>query len=1104
MIFARRTEQLAADSAPRRLRPANLMLAAALLCGPAAAAQSPIDGTIRGSVEDGAHHAVAAAQVAIENLDTGERRRLVAGRDGVFVAAHLAPGSYAVAIRADGLAEVRSVPLQVALEQTTEVQAILRSPASASSISAHTGVEPPASAIDLPDQDDDGLLSVRGLASTQNSALLDGAGVIQSYASVPVGSGADPAPDPDSDSDSAELTTGPANGLARGRHAGASYTFSQSAVREFRTGATGSYSAQTGSAGAVATTVSRSGTAQFHGSAGLMLRSQAFAATNPLSPATNYSNGVVTSAPVKPHDLREAFIATLAGPIPRTRDLLFFESFDLQRRGFPAISSPADPNFYSLTATQRALLANRGVTSSAENTALNYLASLTGETPRRADQNLNFVRFDWNRHPRLKLAAHYNALRWNSPAGLLDAPVVARGRASLGNADGSLDSVLLRATSLFSAKLITEAHFAFTRDLQYETPQTPLPQEAAISPGGLAPEVNIGPNGLLFGTPATLSQLAYPDERRIELADTLTLARGRHLFSIGATVAFFHDTVATQPNSAGTFRYDSGVTKGFAGGLVDFLTDFTFNVNAIPNGGCPAITATTHDFCFRSFTQSFGVQSIAFSTQDWAGFVEDTWRLRPTLTLHAGARYEYTLLPIPANPNPTLDAIFGARGATGVFPEDRNNLGPRAALAWEPFGRGRGTMHLGYGIFFGRLPGATIRAALVDTAQPGGTSSIRITPTAVINCPQISSPAPAQGFGYPCAFLSQPSGVVAATTSALVFDRRFRLPVVQQGSLSIARTISRSTTLSAGYVLNLDRQLASSTDLNIAPSTQAAHFQLQGGTGAPGVSDGEAFSLPLYTARLTPSFGPVTDVVSNVNATYHALILEGDSHLLRSLQVQGSYTWSKAIDYGQAQSATPRTNSQLDPFTNGYDKALSSLNYPWATRLSATWQPAPPSNQAWLRALTSHWQLTPILSARAGRPYSFDLSGGTRLSGGHESLNSSGGALYLPTVGRNTLRLPASTQVDLRAARGFRIAQRYDLRLSAEAFNLLNHRNLSSVTQRAFLVGTAVSGVTPLVFQNAATIASEGLNTQPFGTPTAASSSLARERQVQLGLSVQF
>ena len=75
----------------------------------------------------------------------------------------------------------------------------------------------------------------------------------------------------------------------------------------------------------------------------------------------------------------------------------------------------------------------------------------------------------------------------------------------------------------------------------------------------------------------------------------------------------------------------------------------------------------------------------------------------------------------------------------------------------------------------------------------------------------------------------------------------------------------------------------------------------------------------------------------------------------------------------------------------------------------------------------------------------------------------------------------------------------------AEIFNVANHVNYSGVMQRAFLVGTADSrGVIPLTFQDAATVATEGLNVRPFGTFTEASSGEARERQVQLGVRVEF
>ena len=946
-----------------------------------------------------------------------------------------------------------------------------------------------------PDQDGDRLFSVHGLPATQVGETVDGASTVLGFTGVSVGAGRDPAPDPDGDGDSAELTTGPAAGLARGRHAGAAYGFARAAVREVRV-LPESYSAASGGLGGVVATSSRSGSDRFHGLAFFDLRSSALAARNPLSVASSYVDGVVTTLAVKPHDLRENFGGRIGGPVSRRKRLDFLYAFDEQRRGFPAISSPADPDFYSLTAVQKALLANRGVRLAQVNAGLNYVSSLTGLAERRADQTIHFGRLDWRARPTVLVGAQYNRLRWTSPGGLMDAPMVARGRASLGNSNGSLDDVLVRVDVGFRGNLNNEILFEYGRSLQFETPQTPLAQEPGIGPGGLAPEVNIGPNGLLFGTPASLSKAAAPDERRFVVADTLTLSRGRHLLIFGASVALMHDEVATLPNAAGTFHYDSGTTGGHAGGLVDFITDYTFNVNANPNGGCPAITAATHLFCFRTYSQGFGGESVGFSTADWAGFIDETWKVRPGLALHAGARYDYTLLPLPQRPNGPLDGVFGTRGATSVFPEDRNNVGPRASVTWEPLGAGRGTLRAGAGVFYGRVPGATVQAALSDTAQKGATTRIRMTPAGSVACPQV----PGNGFGYPCSFGVEPSGAVAATASAVVFDRRFRLPAIGQGSLSFERGFARDSSLTVGYVVNLDRQLPTSSDINIAPSSRSEVFRLQGGMGVAGVRDGEAFSLPVYGSRISPAYGPVTRIASSANGSYHALTVAVASRAWEAMQVRGSYTWSKTIDYGPSLSATPRTSGQLDPFANGYDKGLSTLNYPWSAHLAGVWTPLGHRGGGWLEG----WEVRPVVVARAGRPYSLDLFGGTRLAGGHASLNGSGGALYLPTVGRNTLRLPPTLRVDLAVGRGFRVGGGARLHVGVEATNVTNHRQVSAVSERAYLVGTAIGGVTPLVFQNAGTIAGEGLGSVPFGTPTATGTSLSRERQILFKGRVEF
>jgi hypothetical protein len=1120
-----------------------------------ASAQSQSDGAIAGRILSATGHPVAGAQVLARETDTGIFSEARTSKRGEFFIVRLPIGEYELTIEQSHTVINISDPVAVGLGQVTEAEIQLKPDTTQPLIDSDpggSGSELPRTQIEsLPVNagdwrslaltvaganpaglDDDEAVSFRGVAPTQNSAVIDGANAGDSFSGRRAGegvaeqieSGVDTVDDP---------AAGPGSGTKSvsdgGQRAGSSYAFAQAGVREFRvqgqSDATAYGSALYGhGVGGVITTVSRSGSSTLHAMAFYTLRNSAWAAINPFAIASTYFNGLISSSFVKPEDLRQQFGGSIGGPLAslkhqrdRTHSLFFFYAFDQQIRNFPAISAPGYAGFYSLTPTQTALLANRGVSPSKTVAALNYLDSLTGSVPRTANQTVNFARVDWNRNSS-RAVIEYNRTRWSSPAGARSGPVVDRAVTSLGSSYGAVDSAVVRWLRFFGPSLSNEVRAQYGHELLYETAQQPLAQEPNIGPGSLPPEVSIGPQGFVFGTPAALGQKAYPDERRFELADDLTLLRGRHILQLGGDFSLLTDTTSSLTNTEGTFSYDSGATGGRAGGLVDWITDYTFNVNAYPNGGCPSINATVHDFCFRSYSQSFGQQSVTFGTQEWAGFAQDDWRIAQRLTLHAGVRYEYEFLPLPQKPNPGLDAEFGSIGATSVFPEDRNNFGPRIGVEWSPFGAGHGVIRAGYGVYFGKLPGATIRAALLDTALANSVTRVRILSTTETLCPQMTT----VGFGYPCSYLAPPGGVVSATTSAMAFDRRFRLPMVQQGTLSIEREIAAGVLGSAQFVTNLDRQLPDSVDINIAPSNTFKQFRLQGGTGATGARDGEVFFVPAYTGRISASFGPVTDIVSHANASYNGLTLQARrgigsarsnySGVGRTLDFRVAWTWSKAIDFGQNSGAVPRSNGQFDPFNIRYDKGPSALNFPHHVIATAIWSPrvdeaessAAATAERAIWKLVDGWSLAGIFTQSSGRGYSYEVFGGTRLTGGRESINGSGGSTVLPTAGRNTLRLPDSANLDLRLSRYFKLTESLRLRTSLEAFNIMNHVNYSGVTQRAYLAGTPVNGVTPLIFQDAIAVATEGLNVQPFGAYTASGSSQARERQLQMGVKLEF
>ncbi|HEY4011649.1 MAG TPA: TonB-dependent receptor [Acidobacteriaceae bacterium] len=1093
-----------------------LAVSIGVCCVSGASAQSTVDGTLRGRVLTPPGAAPVRISIEIRRDDSPWQQTISSARDGSFAVLNLASGDYTLLVASCG-AQPLSIEAGAAADITIDMASCARlqpgAPATArvalpaidpaelaeldsaahdatlaaASADETTGDDPatPQNARERTELGQSGP-SVNGLSPTENSTLLDGLSTTQNFRSGSRGSAAG----------------GPRT----------SATFNASATSSFRLQPR-SFSAQYGSAGGVIAVTSRGQAERLHGTAFILTRESAFAATNPFSVVTHYNNGAVTSALLKPNDSTVQLGAAAGLPLShvRTRWLQhasLFGSLEAQLRSGQIVSTPATASFYALTSEQLALLANRGVSAASANTALNFLDSLTGPQQRSATRLLSFARLDLVPAVKQQLTLGYIGNRFNSPTGSssgASGAVVPRGRASLVSSTLHVDAITARWLYRLSPRATNELRSQFAHDLEFETPHTPLPQEPAISVGGFAPQVSIAPNGFSYGTPASAGRTAYPDENRVQLADTFAAVRGRHMFTIGADWSRITDRIAGQTNAEGTFLYDSGTTNGRDGGLVDWITDYTFNVHAYPNGACPSINAADHLFCFRSYTQGFSAASSEFATHEIAGFAEDALRLPHSLSLTLGARYDYTLLPPPQNPNPALDQVIGSigspiAGATSVIPEDRNNIGPRVALAWSPGRRHSFTARLGYGVFYGRIAGATVNAALTDTALASTTRRIRITPSTITECPQVAN----QGFGYPCAYISEPPSAVAQTTSALVFSNRFRLPAVQRASLSIEHS-SHALDLRAGYAMSIAAQLPQSVDLNIAPSTTTKTFVLQGGDGMPGLSSGETFTVPLYTLRRSTAFGPVSALLSNANATYHSFNAEARLHA-RAMELRGSYTFARAIDYGPQLAATPRENGQFDPFTDGYDKSLSSLDVRHRFTGNLVLRSSVRSGPEALRKTLSGWGLSTIASAGSGAPYSYAIFGGTELSGGRESINGSGGATYLPTIGRNTLRLPMRSHVDLRAGRSFSFHEHLRLNAFAEAFNLLNTQSLSRVETRAFLVGTPTTtdAPTPLIFQDAATVVAEGVTTPAFGTPLSSTAAASRERQLQLGLRLEF
>ena len=1089
--------------------------ALALLClafgGGQAFAQSAVTGGIRGTVTDPQKAVIPNVTVTVTRTATNQAQTVNADSNGVFVVNNLQPGTYSVSISQSGFAAYTAEGIIVEVGQVTTVSPEL----GLTGQTAQVTVTAEAPVINTDSQDfstnvnqtsinelpingrrasnfailtpatvpdgNFGLISFRGISSLLNNSTVDGGDNNQAFFSE-----------------------------ERGRTR-INYSISQAAVREFQVNGA-NYSAEYGrAAGGVINTVTKSGTNQFRGELFYYNRNNRNGARNPRQFGSALVNGVSTPTAVKPVDLRQQFGGVIGGPIIKDR-LFFFFSYDQQKRNFPGLAVFSNPGY--LNTVNRTTLLGRGLTDLQINNALGFINSLSGETPRKGDQRLILPKIDWQINQNNLFSATYNRLRWESPAGIQTQAVNTLGRRSFGDDFVKVDFLNLRLQSTINSNLLNEARFQYGRDFEYQVSQSPLPGEpltATTTQGARSPNVTLT-NGLSFGTPTFLERAKYPDERRIQFADTVTYVAGRHTFKFGADINRVTDDTQNLRFQAGSFGYQT---------INDFILDYTNYLSPLPaTTQCIGSTARTVGRCYfgnnGNFSIGVGNPGLKFATYDYNFFAQDNFRVTPRLTVNLGLRYEYEKLPKAVFPNtntaysntliPNVGRTFA--DATSYIPSDKNNFGPRIGFAYDLFGDGKTSIRGGYGIYYGRIINSTVYNALLNTGNPSGQFQINTAGTLTTNCfPVVSTST------TPCAPVfpnvqTIPADFIRNATTPLggiqFFQRGFQAPLINQYDLIVERQIAKNTVVSASYVGSLGRSLPNFIDQNFNPNPYSNRaFTVSGGP-----FDGRTFTLPFYnrvigTTNATTgliSGQAITQIESSVNSEYNALILQANRRFTNGLQFQASYTLAKATDTNQNSAGFTLTNATLDPFNRSYDAGPSNNDVRHKVIVSAVYAPTfyKGSANSVYNYLFNGFSIAPIYSYYSGRPYDATVNAGTVANGGTGGLTNTNGDTRIPFIGRNAFRLPNLVNVDLRLSKRLRFTERYNLEFLAEGFNIFNRTQIFGVNTLAYNVtgATATTGGT-LTFNQTNGIAN-------FQQVTGTDSTLYRERQIQFAVRFQF
>ncbi|PYS78199.1 MAG: hypothetical protein DMF66_07210, partial [Acidobacteria bacterium] len=268
-------------------------------------------------------------------------------------------------------------------------------------------------------------------------------------------------------------------------------------------------------------------------------------------------------------------------------------------------------------------------------------------------------------------------------------------------------SFVTTLNSILSNRVVNEARFNFGQR-----------RATFRSENGDAVAVNI-PGTAFFGR--ELFSPVLRTETRYEYTDNVNYVRGNHTFKFGGDVNFIHVGATFELNFAGLYNF---------GGLS------ATTLAAFPTVGPLAPPDFTpvqqYGLGFPSnYIQGFGNPASSLGNKPLAWFAQDSWKIRPNLTLNYGVRYDVELTPTIPPVNSFVDPLSGitlsradllaAQDAIGVqqgFPRDKNNFAPRAGFAWDVTGDGKTVVRASYGIFYDHpLLAIGFNSDIADAAQ---------------------------------------------------------------------------------------------------------------------------------------------------------------------------------------------------------------------------------------------------------------------------------------------------------------------------------------------------------------------------------------------------
>jgi hypothetical protein len=606
-------------------------------------------------------------------------------------------------------------------------------------------------------------------------------------------------------------------------------------------------------------------------------------------------------------------------------------------------------------------------------------------------------RIDWNTRSMGDFAAYYH----------LDDSNVVNPYAG-GNVPGFAGGVPIRGqnfsvsnTITFGSTAVNVARLSFTRFADGGTSPTgglgPISSFGFVE-GGLGivpgmpafegmPHINLNLLGLTFGA---ADSITAPRANTYEAQEAYAKIVGRHSMKFGGEFRWFQVNILNGGWENGQFSFSGGETGN------DFA-DYLLGAPDQYVQGAPA-----HE---NARSKYVGL------------FAEDSFKLRPNLTLNYGLRWEVTQ-PWSDTQNRLQTFVPGMQSTrypgspTGwVFAGDPgipstiaatkyNKLAPRLGVAYSPAanaglaktifgGPGRTSFRAGAGLYYSAFEQYSNYYETGDA--PFGLTYFSAAP------PNFDQPFtdrfdstqnPCQRFPYivPSSSNSVNWATYLPISGQNVFDRRNTIPYTEQFNFNIQRQVGPSTVVTVGYVGSVGRHLLSQDSENPANAAKCLQIRAALGPGscgpfaedqifqlAPGVTDYGTRPYSVTSGRLLSQgqldFGDIPDIVTVAASGYNALETSVQKSVGPARFLVG-YTWSKSLD-----NMSGFTNGwdYMNPFDHNRSRGLSAFNMTHNFVASYSYnlpfdRIAP--REAVAHALVAGWQVSGITRVTTGFPVS--------------------------------------------------------------------------------------------------------------------------------------